>query len=128
MVLFLLQKGITNFDLVGQDAPQITAQAAATLLEQIYTERTVSPSASGEMKDLLLAQTVNDRIPKYLPSNVKVAHKTGELDFIRHDAGIVYGQKSHYIFVFLSETPIPEVASENIASLSRQIYNLLEKD
>lgn len=125
---FLKQKGLTDFDLAGQDAPQVTAAAAGNLLEQIYAGRAVNKQASIEMKDLLLAQTVNDRIPKYLPKEVKVGHKTGELDFLRHDAGIVFGKKSHYIFVFLSETPIPEEASENISSLSRQIYNLLEKD
>ncbi len=62
------------------------------MLEKIYLGKAVSQGASIEMKNLLLAQAVDDRIPKYLPENIKVAHKTGELDTLRHDAGIVYGE------------------------------------
>jgi len=116
---------ISGFSL-NQETPTITAKAVSTLLEKIYNNKAVSPDASIKMKQLLLAQKVNDRIPKYLPSETKVAHKTGELDFIRHDAGIVYGKKSDYIFIFLSETPAPSDATENIANLSKKIFDALE--
>jgi len=76
----------------GSNGPQISARAAGALLEKIYLGKAVSQGASIEMKNLLLAQAVDDRIPKYLPENIKVAHKTGELDTLRHDAGIVYGE------------------------------------
>ena len=79
------------------------------------------------MINLLTNQTVNDRIPKYLPANIKIAHKTGELETIRNDAGIVYGKKGDYIFVFLSDTKNPLDASETIATLSKQIFEELEK-
>ena len=107
--------------------PKTTAKSTLDLFERIYSNTAVSNKASQKMKDLLFAQTVNDRIPKYLPKDVKIGHKTGELDFLRHDAGIVIGKNSHYIFVFLSETPIPEEASENIALLSKKIFDELEK-
>lgn len=123
---FMHQKGIVGLDLTNPTAPQITATAAGQILEQIYRREAVSRQASEEMNKLLLDQKVNDRIPKLLPKNVKVAHKTGELENLRHDAGIVLGKKSHYIFVFLSETPIPEEGSENIAKLSKQIFDVLE--
>ncbi|MBI2327963.1 serine hydrolase [Candidatus Curtissbacteria bacterium] len=118
------QEGLGAIDLA--DPPKISAQSALTLLERIYRGSAVSPTASQEMKELLFAQTINDRIPKYLPEGVKVAHKTGELDNLRHDAGIVLGKNSHYIFVFLSETPVPEETSEQIAQLSKKIYAALE--
>lgn len=118
------QEELADIDL--SNPPQVTAQSISNLLGRIYADTAVSPSASKQMKELLFAQTVNDRIPKYLPDDIKVGHKTGELDYLRHDAGIVLGKKSHYIFVFLSETPIPEEASENIALLSKKIFNELE--
>lgn len=121
------EKGLTEINLVGPESPNVTARAISDLLEQIYRNSAVSSKASEEMKKLLFAQKVNDRIPKYLPRDVKVGHKTGELDGIRHDAGFVLGQKSHYIFVFLSETPSPEDASENIALLAKKIYDELER-
>lgn len=121
----LMQKeGLTGIDLA--DPPQVTAQSILDLLERIYTNTAVSQAASKQMKELLFAQEVNDRIPKYLPEDVKVGHKTGELDNLRHDAGIVLGKKSHYIFVFLSETASPTDAAETIANLSKQIFDALE--
>ena len=79
------------------------------------------------MISLLLAQKVNDRISKYLPADIKIAHKTGELETIRNDAGIVFGKKGDYIFVFLSDTANPLNATEQIATLSKQIFEELEK-
>ena len=124
---FVKNKGYLGIDLTSKESPRINAQTAGAILESIYTGRAVNPQASQEMRDLLVAQTVNNRIPKYLPTDVKVAHKTGELGNLRHDAGIVYGKNSHYIFVFLSETDQPEEASETIALLSKKIYDELEK-
>lgn len=123
---FLIKQGISNFTLSGPGLPQTTAASTAQILERIYNGQAVSQGASQEMKKLLLSQTKNDRIPKYLPKNIKVAHKTGELDTVRHDAGIVYGKRSDYIFVFLSDTDDTIDASEKIANLSKQIFTELE--
>ncbi|OGD88330.1 hypothetical protein A2W45_00025 [Candidatus Curtissbacteria bacterium RIFCSPHIGHO2_12_41_11] len=124
---FLKENSIQNFNLVGENSPNTTALAVGLLLEKIYNNTAVNSQFSQEMKNLLFAQEINDRIPKYLPKDIKVAHKTGELGSIRHDAGIVLGKNSDYIFVFLSDTPEPEEATETIALLSRKIYDELEK-
>lgn len=124
---YLKDNNVHNFDLVGKNSPQATAKSVGNLLELIYTNTAVNPKYSIEMKTLLFAQKINDRIPKYLPREAKVAHKTGELESLRHDAGIVLGQNSHYIFVFLSDTPDQQDASETQAILSQQIYSALEK-
>lgn len=121
---FLIEVGIKNFKLATKT--EATAQSTAQILERIYRGQAVSKQASNKMRKLLLGQTKNDRIPKYLPQNTKVAHKTGELDTLRHDAGIVYGKKSDYIFVFFSDTPTPEDASETIAKLAKSIFDMLE--
>ena len=126
--MLMEEEGLGQIDLIGEDSPAVTAKAVGDLLEKIYSGKAVDPQASAEMKSLLIAQKVNDRIPKYLPGDIKVGHKTGELESVRHDAGIVLGKNSHYIFVFLSETPIPEDATETIALLSSKIYNLLESN
>lgn len=44
-----------------------------------------------------LKQKINDRIPKFLPKEVVVAHKTGDMDYFEHDVGIVYTPKGDYI-------------------------------
>lgn len=125
---FIKAEGIEGFNLMIKDYPQTTAKATGVILEKIYRKTAVSAEASGEMLELLLAQQLNDRIPAYLPVGTKVAHKTGELDNLRHDAGIVFGKKSDYIFVFLTQTPIPEDAYANIAELSKKLYTALESN
>ncbi len=123
---FLKEQDILEFDLVGENSPQATARSVGLLLEKIYANSAVNTKYSQEMKSLLFAQKINDRIPKYLPPDIKIGHKTGELESLRHDAGIVLGRNSHYIFVFLSETPEPETAAENIATLSKNLFEALE--
>lgn len=122
---YLESAGVNGFK-VSLETPTVNAQAVANLLDLIYRNKAVSASASKEMKELLLAQEINDRIPKYLPQDVKVAHKTGELDSVRHDAGIVFGKESDYIFVFLSQTSAPGSAIEDIAKLAKTAYDALE--
>lgn len=120
-------QGFDNIDLLSQNAPLVSAKSIMFMFERIYGNTAVTKLASQKMKALLLTQKVNDRIPKYLPQEIKVAHKTGELDNIRNDAGIVFGQKNDYIFVFLTETPAPGDATEEIAKFSKKIYDALER-
>jgi len=125
---FLNDLGLTEIDLVSEGSPYTNAQIVGKILEKIYAGEAISAQASEEMKNLLLDQKINDRIPKYLPETVKVAHKTGELGKIRNDAGIIYGKKNDYIFVFLSETAQPIDAAETIANLSQKFYEELESN
>lgn len=119
------EKGI-SFDLTSKNAPQVNAFSTVQFLERIYRGEAVSAGASKEMTNILLEQQINDRIPKLLPEDIKVAHKTGEIDNFRHDAGIVYGKKADYLFVFLTKTNDPLTASDNIAVASKKIFDILE--
>ena len=124
---FMETEGFSEINLAGANSPNLTARSAGALLGKIYNKEAVSKKFSEEMINLLLAQKINDRIPKYLPVDTKVAHKTGELETIRNDVGIIYGKKADYIFVFLSDTKNPLDASEQIALLSEKIYQELEQ-
>lgn len=119
--------GIWGFDLTSGNAPRVTALTVGQLLEKIEKRQAVSQEASAEMLRILQDQRIDDRIPKLLPEDIIIAHKTGELDNVRHDAGIVFGRRGNYIFVFLSDTNEPLVTSENMAQASRQIFDILEK-
>jgi beta-lactamase class A len=90
--------------------------------EKLYKGEIINEEYSKKMIDLLSRQRLNDRIPKYLPQGMRVAHKTGELDGVKHDAGIVYSPKGDYIFVVMSDTPRPADAAENTAQLSKAVY------
>ncbi len=51
---------------------------------------------------LLSAQEINDRLPALLPEGTACAHKTGDLDHVVHDAGIVYSPYGPFIIVLMS--------------------------
>lgn len=119
-------ENLGGIDVYDNEQPMAGAQAVGDLLEKIYQKRAVSADASEKMQALLFGQKINNRIPKYLPDDIKVGHKTGELGGLRHDAGIVLGKKGHYIFIFLSESAAPEETSEKIAQLSKKIFDALE--
>jgi beta-lactamase class A len=79
------------------------------------------------MISLLKRQALNEKIPKYLPKSVQIAHKTGELDDYSHDAGIIYTLNNRYIISILAKNTDREKANEDIAKLSKAIYEYFEK-
>jgi len=74
------------------------------LIFRALGERTViSREASDRMIEILLAQEHNDGIPAGLPPGTRVAHKTGWITGITHDAGIVFRPDgSKYVLVVLT--------------------------
>lgn len=70
---------------------ETTARGLFILLNAIARGQAVSKDASARMVEVLLAQTFNDGIPHSLPPGTKVAHKTGTITRVHHDAAIVYG-------------------------------------
>lgn len=105
-----------------------TARDLMIVLRRIAEKRAVSAAASEEMIDILAAQKFNEGIPAGLPAGVRVAHKTGSITKIRHDAGIVYptDRGRPYVLVVLTRGLADEnKADELIASISRAIYESL---
>ncbi len=117
---FMQKQGLSESHL--GEPPMSTASDIAKFLGQIYNSQVVSPEASKEMMDLLAKQQLNDGLPKLLPEDVQVAHKTGDIDYDKHDAGVVLSPKGDYIIVVLSETDSPADAQAQIAKLSQAVY------
>ncbi len=102
-----------------------TARDLATLLRVLQTGRAASPASTKEMLDILMAQEFNEKIPAGLPPGVRVAHKTGDITAISHDAAIVYPKgRAPYILVILTKGIQKQpVADSLIADISRDIYS-----
>ncbi|MDQ3919691.1 MAG: class A beta-lactamase-related serine hydrolase [Acidobacteriota bacterium] len=101
-----------------------TARGLLLLLRAIAEGRAVSRAASKEMTDILLAQKFNEGIPAGLPAAARVAHKTGSITKIEHDAGIVYlpGRKPYVLVVLVRGIAEEARAHKLIADISRAVY------
>ena len=69
----------------------------AKVLKLAYDKALFSPWVSEQMIDIMKRCHTNSRIPKELPRDVEVAHKTGTMDKVANDCGIVYTEKGDYI-------------------------------
>ena len=94
------------------------------LLQEIYKQDTSGYTHATDMINLLKAQTRCNKIPAQLPEGVKTANKTGELDNVENDAGIIYDSKNDVVIVFMSQNLSSAGSAQNtIATLSRTIYD-----
>jgi beta-lactamase class A len=101
-----------------------TARDLAVLLEAIERGRAASRASCDAMREILSHQEFNDEIPAGLPPGTKVAHKTGWITGVLHDAAIVYPEgRSPYVLVVLTKgIPDDKVARQLIADISRLVY------
>lgn len=100
----------------------------ARILELIYREECVDVTASRLMLDTLRRQQQSGRLQLYLPEEIEVAHKCGDLDFLEHDAGLVLLPKRPYLIVVLTkDNPTNKDGREVIGTVSRIVYEEMRK-
>ena len=103
-----------------------TARGLAALMEAIASGRAVSPAASREMVEILTRQAFRDGIPAGLPPGTVVAHKTGEISSVNHDAAIVFGPHP-YVLVVLVRGRDAAVREPVIAEVARRVHAVLAR-
>lgn len=122
---FLQKQGLLNSRL-GTDnkGPTTTPLEIAIFLKRLYEGKIIDSSYSKKMLDLLKWQKLNNKIPKYLPEDLSIAHKTGEFDEFNHDVGIVFVSSGDYIIVVMSKSDVSSryLAEERISILSKDVY------
>lgn len=124
VAVYIKELDLTNSSVgTSKDLPQTTAEDMAKFYQKLYHNQVINPEYSQKMLDILKKQQLNHKIPKYLPQNIPIAHKTGELGQATHDAGIVYTLKGDYIIVVLSDSAIPKAAEDRIADISKAVYD-----
>jgi len=104
---------------------QLSARDLATLMEAIESGKAASAASCREMIDILVRQEFNDEIPAGLPPGTRVAHKTGWITGVTHDAAIVYppGRKPYVLVVLTRGIPERPVAQKLIADISRLVWD-----
>jgi beta-lactamase class A len=100
-----------------------TARGLAVLMQKIASGQAVSPKADAEMVAILKRQKFNDAIPAGLPPGTPVAHKTGTITKIHHDAAIVYGPHPYVIVILVRGIQEQKESAALIAAISREVWN-----
>jgi beta-lactamase class A len=105
---------------------EVTANGLLKMLRVIADSKAFSEEACKEMMDIMLDQQYRSGIPAGLPKAARVAHKTGNISTVHHDAGIVFleGRKP-YVLVILTQFGPDKARGTAVADVSRDIYNTL---
>jgi|SRR3989344_3179711 len=104
---------------------ETNAENVGSLFEEIALSLKITDVESEYLLRLLNEQQYTQKLPKYLPKNTISHNKTGELDSYSHDAAIFYTPKANYVLVFMSSTAAPAATNEQMALMSKEIYETL---
>ena len=105
---------------------EVTANGLLRMLRLIADQKAYSEKACEEMLNIMLEQQYRSGIPAGLPKAARVAHKTGNISTVHHDAGIVYiGERKPYVLVILTQFAPEQGRGTAVADLSRDIFNTI---
>lgn len=104
-----------------------TAHDLLTLLVRLDREQVVGPEQDRTMIDLLLEQQIEDRLPRLLPPDVPIAHKTADIDNFTHDAGIVYLPGRPFAIAVLAQGLNPTDGKAIVAEVARIAFKYFDE-
>jgi beta-lactamase class A len=104
-----------------------TARDLLVIMKAIANGNAGTKEDCENMLSILKNQEWNDMIPKYLPKGIEVAHKTGSITGVHHDAAIVYlPNGKSYVLVFLSKNLKDwDLGTDQLAKLSKTIFDYM---
>jgi beta-lactamase class A len=103
-----------------------TPYEMAKVLETIHSDKYLGKQRSTQYKDQLANTIFNDEIPRFMLT--KVMHKTGELDNVLCDVGVVDdGKDQILISVYTTTDREGPYASDFIANTAAKLYNVLRR-
>lgn len=116
-----------------QKAYDLGLSNSTTAKDLLIIMKSIANGSGGTKEDcntmitILKDQKWNDMIPLYLPKDVEIAHKTGSITGVHHDAAIVYLPNGKtYVLILLSKNLKDfERGTRQLAEISKSIYNFM---
>ena len=103
-----------------------TPQEMVRLLEAIFKEKALNKQSTPEFIKQLSTKK-DSYIPRYLPENVQVANKPGELEAVRNDCGIVFASNHPFAVSVMTAYDRDEKAAERaISEVALEAYQYFE--
>lgn len=99
----------------------------ALLFEKMFDGKVANPAHTQELIGFLKDTDFEERLPAQLPDEATVYHKIGTGVGAVHDAGVVESPKTkYYIGIFTSNITDEERAAEEIAEVSKIVYEFMK--
>ena len=99
-----------------------TARGLLVLFDRLAHGTAVDAESDAQMIAILKRQHFNTAIPAGLPPGTVVAHKTGDITRIHHDAGIVYGPSPYVLVVLVRGIDDLKTSAALMADISKTVY------
>lgn len=105
---------------------EVTANGLVAMLRSIEERRAFSKEACDQMLEILHDQKYRSGIPAGLPGEARVAHKTGNISTVHHDAGIVFfTERRPYVLAVLTQFGADQGRGRAVAEITRDIHSFL---
>ncbi|BBB90161.1 extended-spectrum beta-lactamase PER-1 precursor [Methylomusa anaerophila] len=126
----VLRRRMMDFDAALAGKENYTSAAdLALMFANIYHSRGLPESYGALMMDILTRQQIRDKLPFYLPAKTVMAHKTGTLTGVEHDAGILFLPGGPYIICVLTgDLAANQQGIQLVASIGKVIYEYFHKE
>jgi len=104
-----------------------TPREMMLLLESLYRGKVLNKQMTEDFFTLLSVHK-ESYIPRYLPEDLKVANKPGELEGVRNDSGIVFtGKRPYVISVMTAYLRHERDGGEAIIKISEATYQMFDR-
>jgi beta-lactamase class A len=100
------------------------AAGLATLMRALGRGEAIDARASAAMIEILKRQQFNTGIPAGLPAGTIVAHKTGNITRIHHDAAVVYARRPYVLVILVRGIDDLKVSAKLMADIARVVNRL----
>lgn len=121
----VLRRKMLDFDAAkrGRDNTA-TARDISLMYFMLDAKKILTPELCETAVNILKKQRIRKCLPRYIWEDVELAHKTGGLDYLTHDAGIFYvNERKYYLGVFLQNCKNIEGNPGLIGKISRFILD-----
>ncbi len=119
-----LERKMLDFEAVKLGYNNYTsAQDMNLVFKALYNKTILTPDLCDYALSILMRQRHKQNAMRYISDEVKIAHKTGGLDFLNHDAGIFYMEDTDYYFgAFVWDAPDNVYGMKWIGRISKLVY------
>lgn len=99
----VLARKMMDFDAAKEGRQNYTtADDMFGLMIRLYEGNLLGREYDDAMLEIMKGQADEEMMRRYIPDEITIARKSGELDALNHDVAVVYTEKLDYIFVFFS--------------------------